>query len=391
MAANLGYDITITRYDEIALKSNRVRSRYERLLVENIEAMLREHRSDYSEITREWGRIFIHTRDASLAEIACRVFGVVSASPTVSCEPTLEAVAETTSRIGEMVISENESFAIKSRRAGIHPFTSREISIVCGDAVLKQLAEKKPRVDLSHPDKRIHVEVRQKKAYVYVETAKGVGGLPLGSQGRMVALISGGIDSPVAAWLMMKRGCEIIPLYMNNDPFSDETTRARAMETISMLQKWSPQKKFKIYEAPHGENLLAFLNNCKPRLTCVLCRRMMYRIAFEVLKREGAHGIITGASLGQVASQTSQNMLAEMYGLEYPIYHPLIGLDKGEITVLAKKIGTYTPSTKPATCCMATPEHPSTSAKLEEILGEEAKIDIRALVETTLGNIRTTQ
>jgi thiamine biosynthesis protein ThiI len=118
---------------------------------------------------------------------------------------------------------------------------------------------------------------------------------------------------------------------------------------------------------------------------------MMYRIAFEILKKEKAHGIITGASLGQVASQTSQNMLAEMHGMEYPIYHPLIGMDKGEITALAKKIGTYTSSTKPATCCMATPEHPSTSAKPEEVLGEEEKIDIRALVETTLGNIRTTQ
>jgi thiamine biosynthesis protein ThiI len=210
----------------------------------------------------------------------------------------------------------------------------------------------------------------------------------MGTQGKMVALISGGIDSPVAAWLMMKRGCEIVPLYLNNEPFSDETTRERAMQCIDVLQKWSPQKKFTIYEAPHGENLLAFLSNCDNRLNCVLCRRMMYRIASEVLKLEGAHGIITGSSLGQVASQTSQNMLAEMYGMEYPIYHPLIGLDKLEITDIARKIGTFEPSTKPATCCMAVPEYPSTAAKPQEVIEAEKLIDVPSLTESMVKNIK---
>ncbi len=378
-------DVILVRYDELALKSRKVRKRYENKLINNLKAMLDADGCRYAEVRREWGRIFIHTKDTNAVKSVVKVFGVVSASPAYTCEPKIKEVAQLCVEIAGN-IQEKKSFAIRARRAGNHDFTSHDIATVCGDAVLK--ANKNLKVDLSNPDVELFVEVRQDTAYVFTEYIKGVGGLPLGTQGKMVALISGGIDSPVAAWLMMKRGCEIIPLYLNNDPFSDETTREKAMQCIKVLQQWSPHKSFTIYEAPHGDNLLAFLNNCDNRLNCILCRRMMYRIASEVLKREKAHGIITGSSLGQVASQTSQNMLAEMYGMEYPIYHPLIGLDKLEITQLAKEIGTLKPSTKPATCCMAVPEHPSTSAKIEKVIEEEKKVDIQALVETTMRNIK---
>ncbi|VVB87861.1 tRNA (guanine(6)-N2)-methyltransferase [uncultured archaeon] len=349
--------------------------------------MLNADNCSYSGISKEMGRVFIHSDDPGAAKSAAKVFGVVSASPVYTCEPTLESTAELCAEAAEAIIMEGQSFAIRARRAGNHEFTSRDIAVACGDAVFQKI-NKNIRVDLDNPDVEIFVELRQKKAYVFTESVKGVGGLPMGTQGKMVALISGGIDSPVAAWLMMKRGCEIVPLYLNNEPFSDETTRERAMQCIDTLQKWSPQKKFTIYEAPHGENLLAFLNNCDNRLNCVLCRRMMYRIASEVLKLEEAHGIITGSSLGQVASQTSLNMLAEMYGMEYPIYHPLIGLDKLEITDIARKIGTFEPSTKPATCCMAVPEYPSTAAKPEEVVAAEKLIDVPQLVEAMKRNLK---
>lgn len=379
-------DAILVRYDEIALKSNKVRTRYEQILVKNIKSMLNAESVAFSEITRELGRVFIHSNDEKALKSAIRVFGVVSASPVRTCEPTLDSTAKLCAELGKSIIREGQTFAIRARRAGNHDFTSRDIGIVCGDSVLKKV--KNIGVDLDKPDVEIFAEVRQKKAYVFSEILKGVGGLPMGTQGRMVALISGGIDSPVAAWMMMKRGCEIIPLYLNNAPFSDETTRERAMQCIDVLQKWMPQKKFTIYEAPHGENLLAFLNNCDNRLNCVLCRRMMYRIAAEVLKLEDAHGIITGSSLGQVASQTSHNMLAEMYGMEYPIYHPLIGLDKLEITDIARKIGTYEPSTKPATCCLAVPEYPSTAATLEDVSEAEKLINVPELVDFMIKNFK---
>ncbi len=379
--------MVLVRYDELALKSKRVRAIYESILVKNIKAMLLADGSSYSDISKEMGRIFIQSEDPNSLKSAVKVFGVVSASPVHTCEPTLESAARLCGEAAAGIIREGQSFAIRARRAGNHEFTSRDIAIACGDAVFQKVG-KNIRVDLEKPDAEIFVEVRQKKAYVFTGSLKGVGGLPMGTQGKMVALISGGIDSPVAAWLMMKRGCEIIPLYLNNEPFSDETTRERAMACIDVLQKWSPQKKFVIYEAPHGDNLLAFLENCDNRLNCVLCRRMMYRIAGEVLKLEGAHGIITGSSLGQVASQTSQNMLAEMYGMEYPIYHPLIGLDKLEITDIARRIGTLEPSTKPATCCMAVPEYPSTAAKPVEVAEAEKLIDVPSLLDSMKKNLK---
>lgn len=378
-------DVILVRYDELALKSKKVRARYEQILVKNLKAMLNADGSSYSAISKEMGRIFIHSGDADALKSAAKVFGVVSASPAHTCEPTLESAAQLCADVANNLLHGGQSFAIRARRAGNHDFTSRDMAVACGKAVQ---VNKDVVVDLDNPDVEIFVEMRQDKAYVFTESLKGVGGLPMGTQGKMVALISGGIDSPVAAWLMMKRGCEIIPLYLNNEPFSDETTRERAMQCISVLQKWSPQKKFTIYEARHGENLLAFLENCDNRLNCVLCRRMMYRIASEVLKLEEAHGIITGSSLGQVASQTSQNMLAEMHGMEYPIYHPLIGLDKLEITELARKIGTFEPSTKPATCCMAVPEYPSTAAKLEEVIEAEKRIDVPSLLGSAMKNIK---
>ncbi|VVB92635.1 tRNA (guanine(6)-N2)-methyltransferase [uncultured archaeon] len=381
------HDIVLVRYDEIALKSKKVRSRYEQILVKNIKSMLNADGCSYSQISKEMGRVFIHSDDDNVVKSAAKVFGVVSVSPAYTCEPTLESAAGLCADVGCRIIREGQSFAIRARRAGNHSFTSRDIGVACGDAVFKKI-NKNTTVDLDEPDVEIFVEIRQEKAYVFTESVKGVGGLPMGTQGKMVALISGGIDSPVAAWLMMKRGCEIVPLYLNNEPFSDETTRERAMACIAVLQKWSPQKKFTIYEAQHGENLLAFLENCDNRLNCVLCRRMMYRIAGEVLKLEDAHGIITGSSLGQVASQTSLNMLAEMYGMEYPIYHPLIGLDKLEITDIARKIGTFEPSTKPATCCMAVPEYPSTAAKPQEVLDAEKLIDVPSLVDKMVKNIK---
>ncbi|KCZ73024.1 thiazole biosynthesis/tRNA modification protein ThiI [Candidatus Methanoperedens nitroreducens] len=379
-------NVILVRYDELALKSKRVRARYEQILIKNIKAMLNADGSSYSDISREMGRIFIHSDDPDALKSASKVFGVVSASPAYTCDPTLEAAAELSAEVAD-TIREDQSFAIRARRAGNHEFTSRDIAIACGDAVFEKV-NKNIRVDLDNPDLEIFVELRQDKAYVFTGSIKGVGGLPMGTQGRMIALISGGIDSPVAAWLMMKRGCEIIPLYLNNSPFSDDTTRERAMQCIDVLQRWAPQKKFTIYEAPHGDNLLAFLSNCDNRLNCILCRRMMYRIAGEVLKLEGAHGIITGSSLGQVASQTSQNMLASMHGMEHPIYHPLIGLDKLEITDIARKIGTFEPSTRPATCCMAVPEYPSTAAKPQEVIDAEKQIDVPSLVDSMIRNIK---
>lgn len=377
-------DVVIVRYGEIALKSHNVRDRYEKILMSNITSMLDATGASYDNVSRDRGRIYIHTADTAAVRAAARVFGVVSVSPAISCEPALESVSTVAADVGQDIIAKGQSFGIRPRRAGNHDFSSRDVGIACGDAVWQRIEERNPRVDLTNPDVEIFVEVRQNRAFVYTDVVRGVAGLPLGTQGKMVALVSGGIDSPVAAWLMMKRGCEVIPVYVNNDPFSDETTRQRALECIRVLQTWAPGHPFKVYEVPGGESQVSFLSDCQRRYTCVLCRRMMYRIAAGIMEKEHAHGIITGASLGQVASQTSQNLQAETCGIHVPIYHPLIGLDKTEIVDIARIIGSYDASTRPATCCTAVPEKPATSAKCGDIYGEETKIDVEDLLRTAL-------
>lgn len=383
-------NIVIVRYGELALKSPGVRNHYEKVLMRNIAAMLDQRGVEYSGLSREWGRIFIKTSDETAANAAADVFGVVSASFATAVDADLDAISRKCADIGAGFIEEGDSFAIRARRTGNHDFSSQDVGLKCGDAVWERLlsAGKTPVVDLTTPDKEIFVEVRQKEAYVFTENSRGVGGLPLGTQGKMVALVSGGIDSPVAAWLMMKRGVEIIPVYCSNEPFADDSTRQRALDSIRVLQQWAPGHPFKIYEIPHGCSLKAFVEQCSRNKTCVLCKRTMYRVAYEIMKREGAAGVITGSSLGQVASQTSANMYAELYGLAIPLYHPLIALDKADIIDIARKIGSYNISVRPVTCCSAVPERPETRSECDSLLAEESKVDIDGLVRYSVSGAK---
>jgi tRNA uracil 4-sulfurtransferase len=375
-------DVIIVRYGELALKSTGVRNWYEKILIKNIAAMLDSRDIPYSQIRREWGRIFIETTYARAAEAAADVFGIVSTSSALTTEPTLENAASVCAALAKDLVLEGESFAVKARRSGNHPFSSVDIGRICGDAVWSVLEKegKHPRVNLSSPDKELFVEMRQNLAYVYLGTFKGVGGLPLGTQGSMVVLMSGGLDSPVAAWLMMKRGVMIIPVYCNNSPYAENAARERAFDCIRQLQKWAPGHQFTTYEIPHGPNLKAFIDICNRKNTCLLCKRMMYREAYEVMKKEGASGIITGSSLGQVASQTAANMYAEIYQLAIPIYHPLIAFDKTEIMDIARKIGTYDISIQPSGSCTAVPERPEIGANYDLIVLEERKMNAETMV-----------
>jgi thiamine biosynthesis protein ThiI len=384
MVERMDFHCVLVRYGEIGIKSEQVRRKYERLLVKNIEAMLLESGIPFEGIDRERGRIYVRGPDPRAAEAISRVFGVVSTSPVAVTGTDLEETCATAAAMGKELIGPGQSFAIRARRAGLHPYTSQEIGRICGDAVFEAVRERSPRVDLTKPDHEIYVEMRENGSYVFSRIIKGVGGMPLGSQGRMVALISGGIDSPVAAWLMMKRGCEIVPVFFNNGKFSDKAYTDRAMDTIKKLKEWAPGHVFKVYEVPHGDSLREFIERGSVKYTCVFCKHMMYRAAMEIAKKEGAHGLVTGSSLGQVASQTSDNLMLEHFMIDFPIYHPLIGLDKNEIVEIARRIGTYDISIRPASCCKAVPAHPSIHGRMEEIARIESEFDVKALARREL-------
>ena len=374
----MNHDVIIARYGEIGLKSPKIRSRFERKLVKNIRATFE------CEVERNQGRIYIFPQDFDEGiEKLNRVFGVVSYSPATSTDSTYEGIDETLTAyteelISEGILDEDTKFAIKCRRVGNHDYTSQEMAAHCGGVVRNVVLAP---VDLTNPDLTIFVEIRENRAFIYHEKIKGPGGLPLGTQGKVVVLLSSGIDSPVAAYLMMKRGCEVVALHCNNDPFAGPKVTElfnRLVDQLNIYAKGNPiQKRVMDY----GEYLQAAKDNAPEKMTCVLCKSGMYHIAEKLAQKLGADAIVDGSSVGQVASQTLSNILATRYGVDMPILSPLIGLDKEEITAIAKEIGTFEISKIDDGGCSAVPRYPETRADLErvkeacEAMNQEAEIE----------------
>lgn len=364
----LSFDSVLVRYGEIALKDPWTRKSWERTLASNIAFNLKGAGID-SSLSLERGRIFAYTSDTRAPGIIADVFGVVSTSPVWTVEPDLGVIEKVASDIA--ADRSPKSFAIRSRRGG-GEISSTEVAVEVGRAVQERTGAK---VDLTNPELEIFVEARKKKVLVFTDVVCGVGGLPLGTQPRMLALISGGIDSPVAAWMMMRRGCPVSLLYFDPRPYVDALPQAK--KSAEVLRRWTSGRKINFVLVPIGEGL-ARIASAQPRATCPLCRRLMYRIARRVMEEEKAFGVVTGYSLGQVASQTPANIMAEQSGIDLPIYHPLIAMDKSEITDLARKIGTYR-ATADAGSCAAAPKKPMTQARAEEIRAMEAELGLEEI------------
>lgn len=394
-------NILIVRYGELSLKSKGVRDNYEETLKNNIRAMLDFRGVAYESVRRDYGRIFTtltpETNIDDAVEAVARVFGVVSVSPARTCASEKEAIAGMCARVATEedteetdgaekepensahgLIRPGETFAVRARRTGNHPFTSNEIARECGDAVWAALREKgiEPRVDLTAPDKEIFIEIRQKESYIYTKTVPGPGGLPIGTQGKMTALLSGGIDSPVAVWLMMKRGVDVIPVFMDNGPYAGTGTFDRVMDNAKVLFSWAPGRRHYLYSVPHAEYMEQVIEKCSLKSRCLMCKRSMFKAADGIRKKINGSGVITGSSLGQVASQTAANMEAEIYGLSIPLYHPLLAYDKQEIIDIARKIGTFDISIRPSDGpdCTIVPEKPEVKAAIDLAVKEEVHI-----------------
>ena len=381
----MNHDLIIARYGEIGLKSPKVRSRFEKKLVKNIKATFE------CEVDRNQGRIYIHPKDFDDGiEKLNRVFGVVSYSPATSTKATYEDIDETLTGytndlIAEGILDENTRFAIKCRRVGTHDFTSQEMAAHCGGVVRNVIMAP---VDLTNPDLTIFVEIRDNDAYIYHEKIKGPGGLPLGTQGKVVVLLSSGIDSPVAAYLMMKRGCEVVALHCNNDPFSGPKVTELFNQLVDRLNIYAKGVPIKKRVIDYGEYLQAAKDNAPEKMTCVLCKSGMYHIAEKLAQKLGADAIVDGSSVGQVASQTLSNILATRYGVEMPILSPLIGLDKEEITAIAKEIGTFEISKIDDGGCSAVPKYPETRADLERVKEAQKAMNQEAEIQKAFENIR---
>jgi len=381
----------LVRYGEIGLKSPGVRRHLEVLLHNHLAIMLNRHHVPYTEISRERGRFFIHTTAPEEASKACsRVFGVVSASPTWRVSVQLETITSAIADLGPHLLQKDQSFAVRARRLKTHPFTSQDIAAQAGSAVMQRMtaAGHPVTVNLDAPDVEIHVEARQRFAYIFTDILPGPGGFPYGSQGTVIGLHSGGLDSPVAQWLLMKRGARVIPLYFDTDAPNTQRLHVRAIDSINALAEWIPAKNFELLIIPFYEVLTKLQHSRHPKLTCILCKRMMYRLGAMVAAREEAKALVTGEMLGQVASQTLANLNVLSSAVAIPILRPLVGLDKSDTMTLARRIGTYAASSRDVGDCFAVPDQPSVAALLDEVHAAESELGLSELAQKAFDGLK---
>lgn len=367
-----GADTVLVRHSELGIKSNQVQHRMERLLCRNIERMLADRRISGT-VTREHGRLYIRTdRDAvdAATEVATDTMGVSAASPVVRTEPTMDAIRTTLATVAAEV-HPGGSFAVRARRAGgldAHPFTSQDIDREGGSAIWDVLDD--PAVDLDDPAMTYFVECRGDEAFVFVEKRDGPGGFPYRSQGRVLALVSGGIDSPVAAWEILRRGCEIVAVYYDFEEYGGADHVARAFESVRHLAQYVPGGSIDLYRVPAGE-VGAFLVEATGPTRMLSLRRFMFAGAEQIADRVEADAIATGEALGQKSSQTGPNLSLTGAHVRYPIHRPLLGLDKQEIIDRAKRLGTFEDASIDAGCNRLAPSHPETAGTLAQVQAAE--------------------
>lgn len=375
----------IAHYSEIALKGKN-RPWFLQRLVENLRFALSD--LDVSEVRAPLGRIEIVLRsDGAWPEVRerlTRMFGLANFSRAHRLRfDSARAAAAAVDAIGNSLVDDLptdpvESFRIAVRRADKRfAMPSPEVERLLGRRVQDARGWK---VNLSEPALRIGVELLQKEAFYYFGKIAGPGGMPVGTAGRVVALLSGGIDSPVAAWRLMKRGCTATLVHFHSYPFLERTSQDKARELATILTRY--QFRSKLYLVPFGELQRQITLSVPGPLRVVVYRRMMLRIAERIARDRGAHALVTGEVLGQVASQTIENLTTIERAATLPVFRPLIGMDKDEITAQAEKLGTYPVSIIPdQDCCtLFTPRHPATSASLSEIAAAEEPLPIAEMV-----------
>ncbi len=366
----MDFNWILIRYGEIGLKSSYVRRSFENRLMENIRRGL-ENKGIDGKVQRGYGRIFLNTTETNKAsELLKKIFGVVSFSPCVKIEAEFEGIVEKLVELGEEKISEEDSFAVRVRRTGEHGFSSKDIEEEAGRIILEKTNSE---VNLDRPDFKIMADVRQGQCYIFGEKTPGPGGLPLGTQGKVVSLITGDCGSFLSTWMMMKRGCSVVVLHGKMDPYGDiEIDR-----TIEELGRWSHGSSVDVIDFDHGMNLFNIKEEGERGYTCILCKRLLLRVAERVAEKVDASAIVTGEwmedNLGEMKFTDSS--------VEIPVVRPLIGMNRNEVREMCRNIpGDTFPMTKVCEA-METGKFKVEKERLEEI---ESRLNIDELVEDAL-------
>jgi thiamine biosynthesis protein ThiI len=372
---------------EIALKGLN-RKYFEDQLIKNMRRVIKD--IGFEKIYKEQGKIYIEAEEYNFSQMINRlkkVFGLVYISPCIRIEKNEEKIKEASiAAIREKIDKERiNTFKVDTNRADKNfPIKSPELSRQIGGLILQNFNELK--VDVHNPDTFLYIDIKQ-NAYIYTDKIKGYGGLPLGTNGKGLLLLSGGIDSPVAGFLMAKRGLEISAVHYHSYPFTSERAEEKVKDLARILSRYVG--RIKMYSINLLEIQKEINSKCKENEMTILSRRFMMKIAGRIAEREGINALITGESLGQVASQTIEGISVTNKAVDIPILRPLIGVDKVDIIDIARDIETFETSILPfEDCCTVfLPKHPVTKPKIEDILKSEEALDIETLVNKAIENI----
>lgn len=385
-------EIILVKIGEIVLKGLN-RRQFEDKLIKNIKKTLR-HLGDF-EIKNAQSTISIIPQDDfidldEVCEQVRKIFGIVTYSRAAVCpEKTLESILKTAPEYLEEQLREAKTFKVEAKRSDKKfPFKSPEIARETGAAILRAFPNLK--VDVHNPELTVTVEVRDYNAYIRGKALKGAGGIPVGTGGNAVILISGGLDSPVAAYMMAKRGVRLTAVHFASPPYTSERAEQKVVKLLKRVAQYSGDMI--MYTVPFTEIQETIREKCPEEYFTLIMRRLMMKISERVARERGCQALITGESLGQVASQTIGAIVCTDDAANLPVFRPLIGMDKQEIIDISYKIDTYDISIEPyEDCCTVfTPKHPRTKPVLERVVDAENKGGFEPMIEKTLQNLKKT-
>ena len=384
------YNIAIVKYGEIGVKGKN-RYIFENKLIKNVKNML-AHIGKFN-VYKEYGRIYVDLGEYAedyeevLEEIK-KVFGVVGVCPGIRAEKDYDKLKQLALQLlEEKIESGSESFKVTSRRGDKSlELTSQEMSKDIAGFLVYNVKDR-IKVDVRNPETTIHCEYRQNHVMVYSDTVPGYGGLPVGTNGRAMSLLSGGIDSPVASWMVAKRGVEIEAIHFHSYPFTSEKSQEKVRDLAQILAKYCG--KVRLHKVNILEIQKAIGVSCKEEEMTIISRRFMMKIAQRVGEMRFCDALVTGESIGQVASQTIQGLTCTNASVSLPVFRPLIAMDKSEIIKIAQKIGTFETSVIPEEdcCTVFSPKSPVTKPKLDRIEKSESSLEVEKLIQDAIDNM----
>lgn len=383
-------EVLLCKYGEIVLKGAN-RSYFEDMLCKELRK--RAKKCGNFDVLRAQSTVYIEPQDdfcdmdAMLAE-AQKVFGIVAIARAYVCEKSLEAISKAARELIAPEIKNYRTFKVEAKRSDKRfPLDSMDLSREIGGVLLS--ANPRVKVDVRNPEIIVKVEVRERAAYIYAGHHKGAGGMPVGTNGKGLLLLSGGIDSPVAGYMMAKRGVKIEAVHFESFPYTSERALQKVLDLAKIVSDYSGEIYVHIISLTHIQEEL--VKHCDEDYFTLLLRRYMVALSNKVAEKYNCGALITGESVGQVASQTMQAIGVTDAVAEIPVFRPCIGMDKEEIVQISRKIGAFETSILPyEDCCTVfTPKHPKTKPELEKVVAEENKLPFDELVEEAFATMRT--